>query len=123
MDTKQLLSVLKRNVTEFLGVFPSDKLPVSKVKPFYFVANTDPSNKPGTHWVAVFVNADGTAEYFDSYGLKPNVASIASFLRQYKKCKFNTKRIQGMFSSVCGHYCVYYVIHRSKGIEMDIIAR
>ncbi len=39
----------------FCGVFPSNKLPQTVIKyPCRFVANTNPSDKPGTHWVAFY---------------------------------------------------------------------
>ena len=35
------------------------------------VANTDPSSKPGTHWVAFYFPSKGKGEFFDSYGHPP----------------------------------------------------
>jgi hypothetical protein len=32
------------------------------------VCNTDPSTKPGRHWIAIYVDEDGGREYFDSFG-------------------------------------------------------
>ena len=116
MNTRQISSILKQTVVgpKFLGVFASDQLPAGgKVNgPCAFVVNTDPSTKPGSHWIAIFIAADGTAEYFDSYGLEPNVKSILSFLARYSRLGWNTVPVQGPFSSVCGHYCIYFVIQR-----------
>ena len=36
------------------GVFPSEKLPVINTYPATLIANTDPHNKPGTHWAAMY---------------------------------------------------------------------
>ncbi|KAL3087668.1 hypothetical protein niasHT_028974 [Heterodera trifolii] len=36
------------------------------------VANNDPSNKEGTHWIAMFIVDDKTVYYFDSFGRIPN---------------------------------------------------
>ena len=52
----------------FQGVFSADTLPE---KPRLLVGNTDPSDKPGNHWIAVFVDSTGRGEYFDSFGRKP----------------------------------------------------
>lgn len=121
MDTRQI-AVILRNTTNFLGVFPSDKLPKAKT-PFTLVANTDPSDRPGTHWVAIHV-ANGKAEYFDSYGMGPSIPTIRRFLKQFKKCQYSKKQIQGFLSSVCGHYSVYYLWYRSQEISMkDILGR
>ena len=35
------------------------------------VCNTDPSNRPGSHWIAIYVE-DGRGEFFDSFGRRPN---------------------------------------------------
>ena len=47
-------------------VFPSDKLLQTLDKyPCGFVANrTDPSNKPGTHWVTFYFSSDWKGEFF-----------------------------------------------------------
>ena len=43
----------------FCGVFPSDKLPQTIEKyPCGIVANTDPSDKPGEHWIALFISIE-----------------------------------------------------------------
>ena len=75
MNTAQIDSVLKQDpVTnkKFCGVFASDKLPQA-IETYLcgFVANTDPSHEPGTHWVA-FYFASKEGEFFDSYGYPPN---------------------------------------------------
>ena len=55
--------------TIWLGVFPADRLP-SRITQFPrgLVANTDPSTKPGMHWVAMYFPDTSTSEFFDSYG-------------------------------------------------------
>ncbi|MCP4349424.1 MAG: hypothetical protein GY795_28420 [Desulfobacterales bacterium] len=116
------MNILKRTIgNDCIGVFPSDKLPKTCKKHSGFIANTDPSHKPGVHWVAIFVNSDGIAEYFDSYGLKPFVPSISKFLEQYKERFYNKKPIQGSLSSVCGHYCLYFLIKRWSNVPMEDI--
>jgi hypothetical protein len=121
MDTRQILTILKQKIGHHSSVAPSDRLPTVCSKPYVLVVNTDPSDKPGTHWVAIFINTDGTAEYFDSYGFKPNVSTISKFLQRFKHCRYNKKRIQGLFSSVCGHYCIYFVLHRWNQVPMEEI--
>ena len=64
------------NAEIFSGVFPCDKLPqmIDKYS-CGFVANTDPSSEPGTHWISIGIglsNGRGDhnkilGEYFDSY--------------------------------------------------------
>ena len=54
MNTKQLWNALCLNpITNkyFDGVYSSDTLKEIKEKPNLIICNTDPSNKPGEHWV------------------------------------------------------------------------
>ena len=57
MNTKQIWQALTCNTkTEpyFDGVFPINELKNIKDKPELIICNTDPSNKPGQHWVLFF---------------------------------------------------------------------
>ena len=123
MDTTQLLHALKRTMGDgCVGVFPSDRLPKNIQPPCGFIVNTDPSTQPGTHWIAIFFSPE-TVEYFDSYGQKPSTTSISKWLLDYKPYWINKKRIQGPGSSVCGHYCTYFLIQRWKGVETEDILK
>ena len=54
MNTKQLWNALCLNqITNnyFDGIFSSDTLKEISEKPILIICNTDPSNKPGEHWV------------------------------------------------------------------------
>ena len=37
-----------------------------------FIANTDPSTEPGTHWVGFYFSTELKAEFFESYGYPPD---------------------------------------------------
>ena len=75
MNTAQITHALEEDpITnkKFCGVLPSDKLPQTIDKyPCGFVANTDPSTKPGTHWISIWIgkgeNKRTVGEFFDSY--------------------------------------------------------
>ena len=73
------------------------------------MANTDPSNRPGQHWVA-FYYTDNECEFFDSYGLEP---SYYDFDLPNVKI-VNTHSLQSLSSTTCGHFCVYYLVLRSQ---------
>ncbi len=123
MDTIQILSILRKTIgQDLLGVFPSDKFPTTTdySDRFGFVLNTDPSDKPGTHWVAIFIEGN-SAEYFDSYGLPPTIPTIRKFLQKFGELQYNKRRIQGLLSSVCGHYCIYFLIQRWHGTSLEEI--
>ncbi|GFU88482.1 uncharacterized protein TNCV_3354211 [Trichonephila clavipes] len=57
---------------DFLGVYPSDKIPKVKKKAA-LVVNTDPHDEEGSHWLAMYIQDEKTIEFFDSYGFPPSV--------------------------------------------------
>ena len=85
------------------------KLDRSQRRPFALVVNTDPSDKPGKHWHAFFPPAEhNTApiEMFDSYGFSPSMHSLAHVApRLYS----SSVTYQSLDSSVCGHYCLFFL--------------
>lgn len=109
-----------KTVRSFKGVFASDKLPRRILeKPSCLIVNTDPANKPGTHWVAIYIPPRGPYEYFDSFGLKPQVKNIKNFiLKNSKNYTSNSKQLQSIFSMACGNYCCEYLLHRCQGKTM-----
>ena len=104
----------------FKGVFPADKLPTKIKKPALIIANTDPSNKPGRHWVAFYLPKVGPPEYFDSVGFPPQQEEFLKFLKNHGKAfKYNQKRLQGSLSTTCGNYCGVYLYYRVKQISFS----
>lgn len=118
MDTILIKRLLK-SFNCFKGVYSSDNLPYDEELPLNIIVNTDPSNRPGEHWVAISINKNGKGEYFDSFGLPPLVPSIKKFL--YSKCNngcfYNNVQLQNIFSTTCGHYCVLFIIYHCQGYE------
>jgi len=55
MNSSEIERVLRRYVVGFDGVFSIDTLPD---KPHLLICNTDPSNKPGRHWVSIPLEDD-----------------------------------------------------------------
>lgn len=115
MKTNQIDVILKQIISpalcNFLGVFPIDLIPsFNNIKfPACLVANTDPSTKPGTHWVAIYLESPNKIEFFDSYGLHPSVYGFS-----FSVVKYNQSQLQSFTSNVCGQYCIYYLFKRSR---------
>ena len=126
MNTVQITRALRHDpITSktFCGVFPSDKLPQAIEKyPCGFVANTDPNNKPGIHWVSFYFPTEKKGEFFDSYGHPPEFYrdSFGDFLEKYSY-EYNTRKLQSAWSDVCGQYCMFYLSHRARGHSMNKI--
>ena len=107
--------------TIFCGVFARDKLPQTVKYPTAMVWNTDPADEPGEHWVAVYINEDGVGEYFDSYGIQPPPCFKKYLQRQCTHWVWNQIPLQDVWTSACGHFCVFYVIHCCRGLSMETI--
>ena len=65
MNTNEIDRFLRRRLRDFDGVFSVDNLPES---PHLLVCNTDPSDRPGRHWIAIYVDNEGRGDFFDSFG-------------------------------------------------------
>ena len=127
LDTHQLYDILSRDPyvsPHFGGVYPRDALPIVS-EGRSFVINTDRADKPGEHWVCVYFGDDGIAEYFDSYGLPPWVyGDIVRFMRsKSRSIVYNTVPYQSLDTPVCGHYCIYYLHHRSRKVPRSDMMR
>jgi len=91
------------------------------------VFNLDPHDKPGSHWVAAYINIPKkSAYYYDSYGYKPE-KEIAAFLTriQDQGCAhvyYNDIRHQRS-ESECGTYCMYVLLNLLGGREFQEICK
>lgn len=120
---------LKIHSFNYIGAVPCDfyKLDtfdyISNFDKKYFdsvaiVFNLDTFNKPGSHWVSLFVdNISNTIEYFDSLGNPPN-ACISQFISNLLFIYDNTYTfrynsvVHQRKSSECGVYSIYFIIQR-----------
>ena len=118
MNTLQLKRALEHNPSTkkiFGGVFAADELPKTfDTFPYGFVANTDPSTEPGTHWVAFYFPSRDKGEFFDSYGYPPEHYGLES----YDIETWNKYKLQSSWSNVCGQYCIFYLYHKSRGYNL-----
>jgi len=118
MDTN-IINEHMKDIKCFKGTFPVDLIKYKKYteRPISFIINTDPSNKPGEHWVALYINEDNKAEYFDSFGRSP--IDLINFLKlnSVKEIIYNKNIIQCLFSSNCGAYCILFLRARNNGIN------
>ena len=129
MNTVQLTLILRKNRYTrgvFQGVYPSDKLPTSVLSyPALFIANEDTSDKPGSHCgIALYFTEEKEGEFFDSYGLPPSsyTGTFTTFLNNNSSSwKFNLVPLQSIESKVCGHYCLYFALFRSRQFSMSTI--
>lgn len=117
MNTQEIENTVQKDkcvTRDFLGVFPSDQLPKIQTRPCCFIANTDPSTKPGQHWIAMYFGRYN--EYFDSYALEPQ-----EDFRVYKPEIVSNHCLQSFDSAVCGEYCIYFLYKRGRGVPFATI--
>ena len=119
MDTNQLRRLLAP-VHGFKGVYSRDTLPKQVTYPCALICNTDQASGPGEHWVAMYIDSLGYGEYFDSYGILPLHKGMTNFMNHVcTYWKYNTQKLQGKNSRVCGHYCIVYLWCKAHGHSMD----
>ena len=122
MDAEEIERVLRKTCgSKFIGVFAKDRLPETIVKPALIIANTDPHNEPGTHWVALWFDDDDCGEYFDSFGREPEEHFEMYMNKHCSRWTYNPKQLQSVVSRFCGHYCIFYGSYRSIGFDVRSI--
>ena len=120
MNSDEIDRFLRARLRAFDGVFSIDNLPDN---PRLLVCNTDPSDKPGRHWIAIYVGEDGHGDFFDSFGRRPSCYFECYMNRNCLSWNFNDRQLQSIVSKFCGHYCIYFCILRSRGVDMRKIVR
>lgn len=116
-DLNAVLSRCKLTKSHFLGTFAADRSPQSIKYPASIVWNTATSESTGEHWVCCFINENRIAYYFDSSGssIPPTIVDHLQKLsaKSIRMCQYP---IQSMFSDICGHYCIFFLISQTLGI-------
>ena len=120
MNSDEIDRFLRVRLRDFDGVFSIDRLPDH---PHLLVCNTDPSDKPGRHWIAIYVDDEGRGDFFDSFGRRPSDYLERYMNRNCLSWNFNDRQLQSIVSKFCGHYCIYFCILRSSGVDMRKIVR
>lgn len=100
----------------FIGVFPSDKIPYLKPKQF-IVSNLDTSNQPGSHWIGIVKDKKGLLIY-DSFGRK-SIKIIPSIYKKYKNI-IDTEydKEQKVEENNCGQRTLaFLLVYFNKGFD------
>ena len=77
-----------------------------------YIVNTDPIDKPGSHWLAIFTK-NNFCEVFGSYGLPLNwyrPSDVAEWVfENFEIVISNAMTLQEMNSQSCGQYALMYL--------------
>lgn len=109
------------NITKsrFIGVFPRDRLPLRTIYPSCLVLNTHEAHQPGEHWLAIYYDKDGFADFFDSFGLPPSHYKLEPYLiKTSTSWQHNSLALQS-FSNYCGYFCILFILFRCKKYTMS----
>jgi len=109
----------------FLNVFPRDELPTSiQSYPCSLIINTDTVNLRGKHWVAVYINRNRVAEYFDSLN-QPPLHDISIWMNRFSwtRKKVTSFPLQSNRSLMCGGYVLYFVNERPLKSDYKSVIR
>ena len=123
MNADAINNVLRARCRGFLGVFAADRLPsrLPPTRPILLVANIDAHDKPGQHWVALYIGRDSRGEYFDSLAQKP-IDRFKRYLDRFCNSWIqNERQLQSAVSYFCGHYAIFYCLYRSLGYSLGDI--
>jgi len=124
MNTNQLFNHMRKFCTRKhaqYGVIPCDMLNNLRIYkyPVCLIVNSDPSEKSGEHWLAIFIkNKSSPVEFYDSYGLGAGFygSYFTNFAtRLQRKIQENIQQLQSMNSNVCGNYALYFIYKRLLG--------
>ena len=110
LNTFELIEKMKDD-PDFLGVFPIDKLPKNPIptKLMKLIANLDPANLGGSHWVAMLVN-NGQGLYFDSFGRLPPMEAQQWLTLNSTQWSWNPMIVQLPSDNIlCGHLCIAFL--------------
>ena len=99
----------------FTDVLLSDRLTGRiQTRPRGFIVNTDPADKPGTHWLVIFITTDGKGEFWDTFAQRPGFYSsnFTQFLNKHCSAfTWNRRVLQAPLSDVCGQYALFFALH------------
>lgn len=102
----------------FLGVFSIDTLPMKKYRNCMFITNTDASNLPGTHWIAIIIQ-DTIGYVFDPMGFPPHLKISYWMNNNCNKWSTNIFQVQPYLSNLCGQYCIHFLYFASANYLND----
>jgi hypothetical protein len=132
LNTSDIKKMSKKIDGVILPVIASDEILElkkslsSKTKLYSFIMNLDPSDKPGSHWVAVIIdNIDKYVGYYDSLCIHPTKQILKDIKQLVKsvdpahmfKFKFNTVKDQSNTSGKCGMYAMGFLHNIMNGMN------
>ena len=125
MFTNQINRRAKQRLgSAYLGAWPLNRVPIAQFnhrKLQHFIINTQTSNLPGQHWIAVSIH-QRRAYIFDSFGQPPPRLLIKALrhggITQRGGIYYNTQQVQTYGTKNCGELALRHLfnMHLRGGI-------
>ena len=78
----------------------------------------------GEHWIAMYVDTKRRGDYFDPYELEPQHIEFTNFMNEHcSEWAPNDRTLQSPMSTVCGQYCVAFLLLRCRNLSMHAFTR
>lgn len=120
MNTRQIIHAIAHLKANSIGVYAADHVPRHLSLPAAVVSNIDTSDKPGSHWIAMYIDKNGYGIYFDSYGVPPlSKHHLDRLRRNCVRYRWNRKQLQSFDSRVCGEYCIMFLYAICNGLSLQ----
>lgn len=131
MNTRDIYEILSRDIwvrrAGLLRVVAINQLPqyINPTQSAALVVNTDPSYKPGEHWVALYYDGVGKFTYFDSFGLPPRHRELTDFIERNSNTpySYNPHILQDLLSVACGLYAIYFIMVMCRSGNLKLALR
>lgn len=98
-------------------VLSKDEIKSVKMKSCNYVFNMENEKdhkgniNNGSHWIALFISPYFDCIYFDSFGFQAPQSILKFMKKSNKKICYNCRQIQDINSSMCGWFCLAFLIH------------
>ena len=95
----------------FKGVYAINELSTIPMEtPAGYVVNSNPRWLPGSHWMAVYTDAQGVGKFFDVFGLPPQVQELHDILNRRSPWTYSNKLHTSISAKACGQYCICFLL-------------
>ena len=125
MDSFQLRYALVKAIKGHVGVCAINQLKSINFNSFSIICNNEPDTEVGMHWLAFYKDESSECvEFFDSFAMPIDFygEEFSKFCTRKGKILQTSKvQLQSNQSSLCGNYCLYFLIHRSRGVSFTNI--
>jgi hypothetical protein len=102
--------ILEKKVKYYHRCVSKDELYKMPCDTGCYIINMDNSDKPGSHWVALFIDTQKRPYYFDSFGCIYPLEVEAFMKRTGKPLQYSKVHVQNINSNCCGYYCMYFCL-------------